>query len=138
MTLLATPAVSEAYLADQIADEMKIAQMLGYRCLERPTAIAGSPCVIWGIRGDFKPLWPGSNGRSFLPAWRRTWGAAGELIAMCNMNMVVCDKRVAVRAGALVTQAEVADHPSKDDAIRYAICKVAIAYLDAARKGAMP
>lgn len=132
MTAL-TPA---AYLADQIADEMDIARLLGYRKIERPAPLLGCPNVIWGTHPDFKPEWEGALGRRFLPQWRRSWDGAGELIARCDLT--VSAGATSGKAGfgygtpsVASTSALYEEHPTKESAIRAAICKAAIAYLTA-------
>ncbi len=120
------------YLRDAIADEVTLANLLGYRNLEIPLA-PESRSVLWGVAADFKAEWPGQLGRSMLPKWRRG-NDCFELIAICNLCIVTCDARVSVGAGAgkaFTGHAEVSQHPSKDDAIRFAMCKAAIAYLQA-------
>lgn len=119
-----------AYLREAIADEVALANLLGYRNIEVPCdPIAKS--ILWGIRKDFKPDWPGQTGRTFLPKWRRSHECF-ELIGICNLCIVTCDARVSVGAGAgkaFTGHAEVSQHPSKDHAIWFAMCKAAIAYL---------
>ena len=134
MTALASP----AYVAEQIADELTLARLMGYRKLEPPSAGALNP-TIWGIAADFKPDWPGADGRAWLPKWRRSWAAVGELIGVCKIGVSPGDVSASASyvdsEGALIHFRELhVYHPTADDAIRAAMCKAAIAYLTAQSK----
>jgi len=133
MTTLTT--ARQDYLRDAIADEALIAKLLGYRALEVPNVFVNANAVIWGVRPDFKLEWQGQTGRSFLPQWRRTWDGAGELIVRCELTIVQHPAGVIVEHPYYdgEVQATYFAHPSKDDAIRFAMCKAAIAYLTAER-----
>ena len=135
-----TPAT---YLADQIADEMTIARLLGYRKLEPVIPTVGNPNTIWGVAPDFKPEWEGATGRGMLPQWRRSWAGAGELIARYNINVAQRGAEVpelggvTIEAHCRISESDlsyfefVADHQTKEAAIWAAVCKAAIAYLSA-------
>lgn len=131
MTALASPV--SAYLADQIADELTLARLLGYKP-EAPHEIKPN-CTIWASKGTAFASFSGpgtrSNDKVWLPKWRRT-NDAFELIALCEM-MVSCTQRsVSVMCPGMALQfASFAEHSTKDDAIRAAMCKAAIAYLQA-------
>lgn len=128
MSALASPAV-DAYLVAAITDELTLAKLLGWAKIESPVVITPN-CWIFGThiaaRGHTH-----RNASVPCPRWRRDWAGAGDLIARLELNMVIGDKRIAVRAGEHDASTEVSIHPNKDDAVRYAICKASIAYLTA-------
>lgn len=131
MTALATsPAVIDGYLVAQIDDEMTLAALLGYFRLERPIPSPDFPSLIWGVRRDFVPSWPGAAGRHVLPKWRRS-SECFELIARCKLTISTGPTGVSVQSwtGGTPCATVYADHPSEDDAIRFAVCKAAISCL---------
>lgn len=127
------------YLVEAINDEATLAKLLGWTVSNAP--ITYTPTVY--LKGSRGRSFARSVGMAmapgmmvFMPQWRRS-NDAFELIARCNLNLVTCDKRVAVEAGTsgdFVAVAEVSEHPTKENAIRYAMCKAAIAYLTAERE----
>lgn len=120
------------YLAEVVADELALAKLMGWANIEPPLAITPN-CWIFATH----LLARGHDHRNAsvpCPRWRRSWEGAGELIARCELCMIVSGARVAVGAGPgndFTAEAEFSDHPTKDDAIRYAMCKAAIAHLSA-------
>lgn len=128
------------YLRDAIADEMAIAGLLGYHGIACPQEL-NSNSTLFGHLGRTFASYTGtrtvSEPKVWLPKWRRTWDGAGELIARCQLSVV---QRVSGTAIDHVTvsapfcepaYAAFLDHPTPDDAIRSAMCKAAIAYLQA-------
>lgn len=126
----ATAATPSDYLREILEDEVALARLLGYGHIERPAQLVPN-FWLWGSH-------PGEAGtmarlaRHFLPRWRRYWSGAGELVARCHLNLQQGETTVAVaaRRGTPVIAA-IADFPSRDDAIFYALCKAAIACLQA-------
>lgn len=116
------------YLAEQIADEKQLAALLGWTV--KPSVSIKPGMWLEGVRGKQDGMGPPSS--SSLPQWRRSWAGAGELIAPCQM-MIVC---TAVNVGVScpdqkTVHAGFSEHPSRDAAIWFAMCKAAIAYLTA-------
>jgi len=129
----ALPAVSvDPYLAECIADELALARLLGYKP-DAPHEITPN-CTIWASKGTSFASFSGpgtrSNDKVWLPKWRRG-NDCFELIALCKVSVMFCEDRVVagVTGQYMATQASFADHPTKDAAIRFAMCKAAIAYL---------
>lgn len=124
-----------AYLIEQIDDEIAIAEMLGYTAID-PEKKTPS-CTVWGRKG-----WTlaGSTGTAAapshqipLPKWRRS-PYCFELVARCRLSISQGDGWVQASApGVGSVLVDPADHPTLDDAIRYAMCKAAIAFLTAER-----
>jgi hypothetical protein len=126
----AAPLPSAAYWRAALEDEYRLAQLLRWGNLARPEAVDGS-FMLMGTNGSA----PGANprlARTFLPRWRRNWASAGELVALCGLNLQQGPETVAVsaRMGYPVV-ARFADFPSHDAAIWFALCHAAIGYLEA-------
>ncbi len=128
----ASPA--EAYRAEVLADELKLAYLLGWGNLPTlESAIASTGRFMFGTnkgeRGTDARL-----GSLPMPRWRRDWDGAGELIGRCYISMVYREDACGVASERGVQHwVKRADYPTRDDAIRAAICKAAIAYLTAER-----
>lgn len=123
-----------AYLAAVYADEMTLARLLGHGDLCPPIEPAPNGW-IWGTshgeRGSAARL-----ARGPLPRWRRDWSGAGPLIGRCGLHVHCNDATVSVYIGPPTVDdveycATYSNFLTKDDAIRYAICKAAIAHLTA-------
>lgn len=120
------------YLAAAVADEMELAKLLGWTHITAPSEITPNAWVFG--RHLLARGFSGRNASAPCPRYRRAWEGAGLLIGACTLSMIVGETRVAVGAGpanTLTFYAEFTDHPTRDDAIRYAMCKAAIAYLSA-------
>lgn len=121
-----------AYLADAIADELLLAQLLGYADIEAPTEITPN-CWIWASRGkEFASVLGhtmASLGRIPLPRWRRGWEGAGELIAPCLLDVRTDAKGACgIWSGGSIW-VDWNHHPDRDSALFYVISKAAIAHL---------
>lgn len=129
MTAPASPVIGTAYLREAIADEATLARLLGWTNLEVPNA-PNDASVVWGRAPNSTPTWPGAEGRSFVPRWRRA-NDAFELITLCSLHISTFSNSVRVACGVDDAEcgAEFVDHPSAEYALRYAICQVAIKYL---------
>lgn len=134
MTALATTAaVIGAYLQDQIDDELALCKLTGWANLEKPREITPN-CWIFGTH----QLRNGHDGRTastFCPRFRRSNDCA-DLISRCLLTISTGPTGVSVQswAGATACATVYSDHPSPDDAIRFAVCKAARAVLEAERK----
>jgi len=125
-----------AYLAEAIADEQTLAALLGFSDIDKPTTI-GPNTTIWASRGKVFAGYLGSGtastGKIPLLRWRREWSGAGELIARCKLDV----RQDTKGAGSIWSSGEVwADwtaHPDRDSALRFVVCKAAIAHLSAER-----
>lgn len=107
----------EEYFRSCIAQERHLAQLRGCHNIEEFYENAGT-------------LWADSQA---LPKWSRDWKACGPLIAEYRLAIAFCDKPddphgKTVRINQ--TLVHVADHPSPDHALRFAIVKAAIAHLE--------
>jgi hypothetical protein len=121
---------SNAYLTEQIADELALAPLLGWAHITAPSSITPN-CWIFGTHHDARGH-AGRNASAPCSRWRRD-NSAFELIARCEMMIVCAVGCVAVNCPTRESvRADYADHPTPDDAIRYAMCKAAIAYLTSA------
>jgi hypothetical protein len=132
---LAAPTITDpVYLREVFDDEVKLAGLLRWGNVEVPTTLTCN-AWLWGTHGGERGL-AARLAKTFLPRWRRCWSSAGELVALCGLNILQGRESVSVtaRSGPAVV-ANFADHPSQDAAIRAAMCKVAIAYLSAERAG---
>lgn len=127
MTALASP----AYVAEQIADELALLPLLGWKNVRAPSEITPN-CWIMGTH-FFANGHTARNASTFCPRPRRS-NDAFELIARCQM-MVSCTQRsVSVMCPEMPLHFEgFAEHPTELDAIRAAMCKAAIAYLSKER-----
>lgn len=133
------PAASvDPYLAAAIADEIQLGRLFGYK-VQAPHEIT-SNCTIWASKGSSFASFSGpamrSNDKVWLPKWRRS-NECFELISICEMQITCTETGVGVCCpGFPVQHAIYSTHPSKDAAIRYAMCKAAIAYLQIKERGA--
>jgi len=107
----------EEYFRSCVAQERHLAQLLGIQNIEEFSENAGT-------------LWHDANA---LPKWTREWQACGPLLAEYGLHIAWIDD-ADDRYGRMVqvgtTYVHVADHPSADHALRYAIVKAAIARLE--------
>lgn len=120
------PIVSD-YLAAAIEDELVLAKLLGWQNFTKPGTIGRT---VWLMGTHSSRNGHVRNGSVPMPSWRRDW-SAGELISRCKLTIAPTDGGVAVHAETgPVFRAIYSEHPSEDDAIRFAMCKAAIAYLE--------
>lgn len=130
MTALAPSPVS-AYLAEQISDELTLLPLLGWKNVQAPREITPN-CWITGTH-LLANGHAGRNAGTFCPRFRRT-NDAFELIGPCQIHIAHGQGWVQATApgiGSYLIDPD--DHPTKDDAIRAAMCKAAIAYLSKER-----
>ncbi len=111
----------EEYFRSCVAQERHLAQLRGHHNIEEFYESAGS-------------LWESTQ---VLPKWTRDWKACGPLIAEYELVIGYRDlpddsHGKAIHIGS-TTVVHFSDHPSKDQALRYAIVKAAIAHLEHAR-----
>lgn len=107
----------EAYFRSCVAQERHLAQLLGFHNVEEFYESAGT---LWH---DAKPL----------PKWTREWQACGPLIAKHALAIVYCDDASDVHGCAVkveATKVHLSDHPTPDQALRYAIVKAVITKLE--------
>lgn len=121
----------DPYLIAQIEDEMLLGRLFGYK-VDKPHQITPN-VTIWATKGASFASFSGpatrSNDKVWLPKWRRG-NDCFELIALCEMLITCTGASVTVFCPDMPMQyASFADHPSRNEAIRYAMCKAAIAYL---------
>lgn len=122
----AAPVVIDEYLSAAIDDELVLAELLGWQNFAKPGKISRT---VWLMGTHNSRNGHVRNGSVPMPAWRRDW-SAGELISRCKLTIAPTDGGVAVHAETgPVFRAIYSEHPSEDDAIRFAMCKAAIAYL---------
>lgn len=121
--------VVDAYLEAAIDDELKLAGLLHWQNFCRPMTI--TPTVwLQGTHNKFNGHTM-RNGSVHMPQWRRSH-AAGELISRCGLSIATSPAGVTVHAESGPSfRAVYSDHPSKDHAIWFAMCKAAIVYLEA-------
>ncbi len=110
----------EEYFRSCVSKERHLAQLLGCHNVEEFYENAGS-------------LW--NNGRQ-LPKWTRDWQACGPLIATYELAITYQQtpsdpNGKAIHIGSTVVH--ISDHPSKDQALMFAIVKATIAHLEHAR-----
>jgi hypothetical protein len=131
MTALARADV-DAYLRDAIADELTLAPLLGWKVSAGP--ITYSPNVY--LKGSKGSRFASSIGPAMAPApmvwmpqWRRSHDAF-ELVALCALRIEwSVDSVTATAADGWGNTASFEHHPTKEAALRFVICKAAIAYL---------
>lgn len=123
--------INPDYLRAVFDDESRLGRLLRWGDIEVPRELTPNGW-LWGNRGEQGLA--ARMARTYLPRWRRDWSSAGSLIAPCGLNILQGDDTVAVtaRTGPAVV-AVCADYPSRDAALWAAICKAAIAYLEAER-----
>lgn len=137
---------SEEYLREAFADEIALAAvhprwfLLRFEAPIAPTH--GDDLLPKRGRSLVSPvndrLTLGSSQRPAPPHWRRTWGAAGPLIAELGLSVRPDDEAGTVSAGNGGRRRDVtesyADHPDKDAAIWAAIVRAAIRMCTEARE----
>lgn len=122
----AAPIVSD-YLEAAIDDELTLAALLHWQNFTKPEIITPRGW-IYGTHNSRNGHV--RNGSVPMPAWRREWAGAGELVSLCKLHIEPSLAGVAVSAETGDTfRTLYREHPSEDDAIRFAMCKAAIVYL---------
>jgi hypothetical protein len=115
--------------ADRIAAERELAELLGWTNVKynlettSPTGFGKPPNELWNCA---------------LPKWTRDWSACGPLIGEYGLQVEAADDdyivvKYAPRNCAFL-RFPINDHPTKDDAIRYAIVQAVIAKLKAEKE----
>lgn len=119
------------YLRAVFDDEVQLGHLLRWGRIDLPKDLTPN-AWLWGNRGETGLS--ARMARTYLPRWRRDWNSAGSLVVRCGLNIQQGEQTVAVtaRTGPAVVLA-FADYPSQDAAIWAAMCKAAIAYLQAER-----
>ena len=102
----------EEYFRSCVAKERRLAQLLGRHDIEEFYENAGT-------------LWEGAHA---LPQWTRDWSACGALIAEYEIPISYHPEAGAVSAGSV--NVSFSDHPSREQAIRFAVVKAVIALLE--------
>lgn len=130
------PDLDPAYFTALFDDELTLAKLLRHGDLSVPSKLTPNAWIFGTSHGE-RGL-DARLGRGPLPRWRRDWSAAGPLIGRCELHVNCGDNQVDVYigpplAGEVEFSAAYADFPTKDDTIRFAICKAAIAFLTAER-----
>lgn len=111
----------EEYFRSCIAKERHLAQLLGHN-VEEYYESAGT-------------LWENTQA---LPKWTRDWSACGPLMTAYDITIVYIKEpgqghSSSVMIGSIVAQ--FADHPSKDQAVMYAIVKAVISLVEHGKAG---
>jgi hypothetical protein len=111
----------EEYFRSCVAKERHLAQLLGHH-VEEYYESAGT-------------LWENTTA---LPQWTRDWSACGTLMTAYDLTIVYSKEpghgqSSSVMIGGIVVH--FADHPSKDQAVRYAIVKAAISLVEHGKSG---
>ena len=126
----AEPKPVDLYLERCIDDEMTLASLLGWKNFTRPRIITPHGSMFGTHAGAHGHTT--RNGSVPMPAWRRDWHSAGQLVGRCNLHISPSEGGVAVHSElSPACRAIYEEHPSKDYAIFYAMCKAAIAHLRA-------
>lgn len=122
----------DAYTWAQIEDEARLAPLLGWLDVAKPSTLNGVASLMGAHKLQAAQVANARQARTFLPRWRRDWGAAGCLIAQCQLNIFQTDHLMTVNTlDARISVSENANnHPSQDDALRCAIVRCAIAVLE--------
>jgi hypothetical protein len=107
----------EEYFRSCVSQERKLAYLLGSHNIEECYESAGT-------------LWEETRA---LPKWTRDWQACGPLVAEYELAIDYQQKEgdpngKAIHIGHTVVH--LSDHPSHDQALRYAIVKAVIAHLE--------
>lgn len=117
------------YLVQAIADELALAPLLGWYDIGRPD-YATRLGIIWGSHPDERDPIENKPTRTMMPRWRRSWDGAGELIAPFHLSIIRHELGVIVSAPFVENVwASFAEHPTGDDAIRWAIVQAAMSVL---------
>lgn len=107
----------EEYFRSCVAKERRLAQLLGHHNIEECYESAGT-------------LWENTEA---LPKWTRDWNACAPLIARYEIAITYGREPDETYNSSVVigsTIVHFADHPSKEQAIRYAIVKAVIFLLE--------
>lgn len=110
----------EEYFRSCVSQERHLAQLRGHHNIEEFYESAGS-------------LWENAQ---VLPKWTRDWKACGPLIAEYALVINYQERAGDVHGKAVLvgtTVVHISDHPTLDQAIRYAIVKASIAHLEHAK-----
>ncbi|MFJ2987240.1 aminoacyl-tRNA synthetase [Collimonas sp. NPDC087041] len=107
----------EEYFRSCVAKERILAKLLGHENIEECYESAGT-------------LWDNAKA---LPKWTRDWSACGPLMVQYDLSPIYDHPpdhapSTRVTIGAIVAQ--FSDHPSKQQAVMYAIVKAAIHVLE--------
>lgn len=107
----------EEYFRSCVSQERRLAHLLGCHNIEEFYESAGT-------------LWEETRA---LPKWTRDWQACGPLLAEYELaidyrQQVDDPNGKAIHIGSTVVH--LSDHPSRDQALRYAIVKAVIAHLE--------
>jgi hypothetical protein len=107
----------EEYFRSCVSQERRLAYLLGCHNIEELYESAGT-------------LWEGTRA---LPKWTRDWQACGPLLATYELVIDYQQKDDDPNGKAIHighTFVHLSDHPSHDQALRYAIVKAVIAHLE--------
>lgn len=107
----------EEYFRSCVSQERRLAYLLGCHNIEELYENAGT-------------LWEGTRA---LPKWTRDWQACGPLLAEYELAIAYQAKEDDPNGKAIYighTVVHLSDHPSHDQALRYAIVKAVIAHLE--------
>ena len=107
----------DQYFRSCVAQERHLAHLLGCHEIEEDYESAG---VLF------------NHGRA-LPQWTRDWSACGPLIARYRLAVVFVEEDEAHPGGCVRvngTSVRVADHPSTEHALRFAVVKAVIYLLE--------
>lgn len=123
---------TQEYLRTAIRDEVGLARLLG-NTVAMPSVITAVTELIPTKKRGYQFLAPASS-HGALPAWRRSWSAAGPLSTALGLAISHDKEEGTVSAGTggrrNVTESY-ADHPSEDAATMAAIVRAAIRELEA-------
>lgn len=107
----------EEYFRSCVAKERHLAQLLGHHNVEEFYENAGT-------------LWEDAHA---LPKWTRDWNACGPLMTQYDLTVHFHSDPKHPHGDSIHIDAitvRCADHPTKDHAVRYAIVKAVISYLE--------
>lgn len=122
---------TQEYLRAAIRDEVGMAKLLGYT-VAMPSVFTAVTELIPTKKRGYQFLAP-TTSHGALPAWRRSWNAAGPLSTTLGLTVSHDQDEGTVSAGSdrrrSVTESY-ADHPSVDAATMAAIVRAAIRKLE--------
>ena len=122
---------TQEYLRAAIRDEVGLARLLG-NTVTMPSVFTAVTELIPTKKRGYQFLAP-TTSHGALPAWRRSWNAAGPLSTALGLNVSHDKEEGTVSAGTggrrNVTESY-ADHPSEDAAVMAAIVRAAIRELE--------